>query len=84
MCVPFGKILNGMAVPNTVTKTLHLEKSFSPDLRTFRIREYPNYASIEDQVRTIRSFRRPVILVDDILHKGYRIRRLDPILNENR
>ena len=84
MCVPFGKILNGMAVPNTVTKTLHLEKSFSPDLKTFKIREYPNYASIEDQVRTIRSFRRPVILVDDILHKGYRIRRLDPILNENR
>ena len=83
MCVPFGKILNGMAVPNTVTKTLHLEKSFSPDLHTFRIREYPNYASIEDQVRTIRSFRRPVILVDDLLHKGYRIRRLDPILNEN-
>ncbi len=83
MCVPFGKILNGMAVPNTVTKTLHLEKSFSPDLSTFRIREYPNYASIEDQVRTIRSFRRPVILVDDILHKGYRIRRLDPILNES-
>ena len=83
MCVPFGKILNGMAAPNTVTKTLHLEKSFSPDLSGFRIREYPNYASIEDQVRTIRSFRRPVILVDDILHKGYRMRCLDPILNEN-
>ncbi|MCR4962405.1 MAG: hypothetical protein K6B40_00835 [Firmicutes bacterium] len=83
MCVPFGKILNGMAVPNTVTKTLHLEKSYAPDLSTFRIREYPNYASIEDQVRTIRSFRRPVILVDDILHKGYRICRLDPLLNEN-
>ncbi len=83
MCVPFGKILNGMAVPNTVTKTLHLEKSFAPDLTNFRIREYPNYASIEDQVRTIRSFHRPVILVDDILHKGYRMRRLDPILNEN-
>ena len=83
MCVPFGKILNGMAAPNTVTKTLHLEKSFSPDLRDFRIREYPNYAGIEDQVRTIRSFRRPVILVDDLLHNGYRLRRLDPILNEN-
>ncbi len=83
MCVPFGKILNGMAVPNTVTKTLHLEKSFAPDLTTFKIKEYPNYASIEDQVRTIRSFRRPAILVDDILHKGYRIRRLDPILNDN-
>ena len=34
-------------------------------------------------MRTIQSFHRPVILVDDILHKGYRMRRLDPILNEN-
>lgn len=83
MCVPFGKILNGMAAPNTVTKTLHMEKSFSPNLENFRIREYPNYASIENQVKTIKSFHRPVILVDDILHKGYRMRRLDPILNEN-
>ncbi|MCR5034048.1 MAG: hypothetical protein K6B42_01345 [Clostridia bacterium] len=83
MCVPFGKILNHMAVPNTVTKTLHLEKSFSPDLSSFRIKEYPNYAGIEDQVRTIRSFRRSAILVDDILHKGYRMQRLDPVLTEN-
>ncbi|MGI6735787.1 MAG: hypothetical protein ACOX41_00520 [Anaerovoracaceae bacterium] len=83
MCVPFGKILNGMAVPNTVTKTLHMEKSFTPDLSSFRIREYPFYAGIDDQVRTIGSFRRPVILVDDILHKGYRIKRLNPVLREN-
>ena len=83
MCVPFGKILNHMAVPNTVTKTLHLEKCFSPDLSGFHIKEYPNYASIEDQVKTIHSFRRSAILVDDILHKGYRMQRLDPILTEN-
>ena len=83
MCVPFGKILNHMAVPNTVTKTLHLEKSFSPDLSGFHIKEYPNYAGIEDQVRTIHSFRRSAILVDDILDKGYRMQRLDPVLTEN-
>ncbi|MBQ9015044.1 MAG: hypothetical protein IJ109_02890 [Firmicutes bacterium] len=83
MCVPFGKILNGMAVPNTVTKTLHLQKSFAPDLESFRIREYPNYAGIDDQVRTIRSFRREVILVDDLLHKGYRMQRLDPVIRDN-
>lgn len=83
MCVPFGKILNGMAVPNTVTKTLHMQKTFFPDLSSFKISEYPYYASIPDQVRTIHSFHRPVILVDDLLHKGYRIRSLDPILREN-
>ncbi|MDO4545519.1 MAG: hypothetical protein Q4C25_05125, partial [Bacillota bacterium] len=83
MCVPFGKILRGMAVPNTVTKTLHTEKMFSPKLDSFTIEEYPMYSSIPDQIRTIKSFNRPVILVDDLLHKGYRIKALDPIFKAN-
>ena len=83
MCVPFGKILRGMAVPNTVTKTLHTEKMFSPALDSFTIEEYPMYATIPDQVRTIHSFGRPVILVDDLLHKGYRMKALDPVFHEN-
>lgn len=83
MCVPFGKILRGMAVPNTVTKTVHTEKRFNPNLRGFRIEEYPYYSPIENQIRTIKSFNRPVILVDDLLHKGYRMKELDPILKHN-
>lgn len=83
MCVPFGKILRGMAVPNTVTKTLHTEKKFDPDLKSFSIQEYPYYSPIANQVKTIRSFNRPVILVDDLLHKGYRMKELDPVLKEN-
>ena len=83
MCVPFGKILRGMVVPNTVTKTLHTEKMFTPTLDNFTIEEYPMYATIPNQIRTIKSFNRPVILVDDLLHKGYRIKALDPILKEN-
>ena len=66
MCVPFGKILNGLVVPNTVTKTLHIQKFFEPDLSTFTIRENQFYASIDNQVNTIQSFDRPVILVDDL------------------
>lgn len=83
MCVPFGKILRGMVVPNTVTKTLHTEKMFSPTLKDFTIEEYPMYATIPNQVRTIKSFNRPVILVDDLLHKGYRMKALDPVFKEN-
>lgn len=83
MCVPFGKILRGMAVPNTVTKTIHTEKRFDPDLKDFSIEEYPYYSPIANQVKTIKSFGRPVILVDDLLHKGYRMQELDPILKEN-
>lgn len=82
MCVPFGKVLHGMAVPNTVTKSLHTEKVFEPGIKGFKIKEFPNYSPLSTQVRTIRSFQRPVILVDDLLHKGYRIKELDPIFIE--
>ena len=82
MCVPFGKILRGNAIPNTVTKTLHTDKVFAPDLRSFSIRAYPGYSPLESQIRTIQSFRRPVILVDDLLHSGNRINALDPLFRK--
>ncbi len=80
MCVPFGNILKGMVVPNTVTKSLHTEKVYSTDAKTFKITEYPFYSPIEIQVKTIKSFEKPVILVDDLMHKGYRIKEIDPIM----
>ena len=83
MIVPFGNILKGMIVPNTVTKSLHTEKVYSSDALRFKIKEYPFYSPIENQVRTIQSFERPVILVDDLLHKGYRIKEVDPILKRH-
>ena len=82
MCVPFGKILRGNAIPNTVTKTLHTDKVFAPDLRSFTIESFPGYAPLESQIRTIHSFRRPVILVDDLLHSGNRIKALDPLFRQ--
>lgn len=83
MCVPFGKTLEGMVVPNTVTKTIHTEKVFSPTLNSFDIKEYPQYATLANQIKTIKSFGRPVILVDDFLHKGYRLKSLDKYFNNN-
>ena len=83
MVVPFGNILKGMIVPNTVTKSLHTEKVYSFDALRFKIQEYPFYSPIENQVKTIESFERPVILVDDLLHKGYRIKEIDPILKRH-
>lgn len=80
MCVPFGNILKGMVVPNTVTKSLHTEKVYATDAKTFKITEYPFYSPIEIQVKTLKSFEKPVILVDDLLHKGYRIKEIDPIM----
>ena len=45
MCVPYGKIFADAIVPNTVTKTLHVEKCYAPDVRSFTIEEYPGLFS---------------------------------------
>ena len=82
MCAPFGKILRGNAIPNTVTKTIHTDKVFDPSLHTSTIREFPGYAPLESQIRTIRAFQREVILVDDLLHSGVRVRVLEPLLRK--
>ena len=80
VCVPFGSILHNQIVPNTVTKTLHTEKLFQPDMKSFRIGPFPYYMDLETQVKMLRSFDRPIILVDDLLNKGYRFKALDPLL----
>jgi len=80
VCVPFGSILYNQIVPNTITKSLHTEKLFQPDMKSFKIGPFPYYLDLETQVRMLRSFDRPIILVDDLLHKGYRFKALDPLL----
>lgn len=80
MCVPFGSILEGEVVPNTVTKSLHTEKMFNPDIKGFNIGAYPYYMNLKNQIKMLKSFNRSVILVDDLLNKGYRIRSIDPML----
>ena len=82
MCVPFGAVFKKWILPNTVTKTLHAEKYFSPDLVSHHIKEYPFYLDIENQLKMLKSYDRPVILVDDLLNKGYRIRALEPYFKE--
>ncbi|MGN0658887.1 MAG: nicotinate-nicotinamide nucleotide adenylyltransferase [Emergencia sp.] len=83
MSVPFGKALADVLVPNTVTKALHTEKYFSSRLDSFTIAESKHYSALDNQAKTIRSFNRPVILIDDLLHKGYRMNIIDPILRAN-
>ena len=82
MCVPFGKILRGKVVPNTVTKTLHTDKVYEPDLDSYSIEPFPYYSPLKSQIATIRSFDRPVILVDDLVHKADRLQALAPSLRE--
>lgn len=82
MCVPFGSILNSSTIPNTVTKTMHTEKIFESNIKDFTIKSFPFYLSLQEQAKILKSFDRPVILVDDLLNKGYRINVIEPILRE--
>ena len=82
MCVPYGKILRDRVIPNTVTKTLHTDKVFPPDIGPYSIEAFQNYQPLENQVRMIKSFNRPVILIDDILHRGGRFEVLAPRFQE--
>ena len=82
MCVPYGKILAGEVVPNTVTKSLHVDKAYTDDIYHFVIKEYPGYSGLSIQARTVKSFQRPVILVDDLLHKGYRLEKLEAVFRQ--
>lgn len=83
MCVPYGDVLDRSVVPNTVTKALHTEKYFNSDMKGFTIKEVPFYLSLENQVKTLASFKRSVILVDTILHKGYRMNVLSPLFKSH-
>ena len=82
VCAPFGQILQGYILPNTVTKCLHTEKTFNSDASEFFISNHPNYLNLDNQIKMIKSFSRPVILVDDILDKGFRIKALNPLLKK--
>lgn len=82
MSVPFGKALADDVVPNTVTKSVHTEKYFKQELGGFRIGEMREYPSLENQAAMLHSFNRPIILIEDLLHKGYRMNKITPVLRE--
>ncbi|QEK11902.1 cytidyltransferase [Crassaminicella thermophila] len=82
MCVPFGTILSRSIIPNTVTKALHTEKLFLPHMKDFLIGPFPHYPDLEIQIKMLASFNKPIILVDDLLHKGYRNNVIHPLLNK--
>lgn len=82
MCVPFGDILKRWIMPNTVTKAIHVEKYFNSTLDSYRIEAYPYYLDLRNQTKMLKSFNRPVMMVDDILDKGYRIKEIEPVMKQ--
>jgi hypothetical protein len=82
MCVPYGSMLSRSIIPNTVTKALHTEKLYSPDMKSYEIGNFPYYLDLDIQIKMLHSFGKPIILVDDTLHHGFRLKVLDPLLKK--
>lgn len=80
MCVPYGDIFKRWILPNTVTKAFHTERYYATDTKSYDVLAYPNYLPIETQAKTMRSFNRKAILVDDLLDKGYRLQAIDKVM----
>ncbi len=77
MCVPYGDIYKRWLLPGSVTKALHTERVYNTGLRYFEVLESPHYPLIEEQVAIIKAFRRPVLLIDDLVDKGLRLHALE-------
>lgn len=82
MCVPYGDVFKRWILPNTVTKAFHTERYYSTDAKRYEVRAYPYYLPLEIQGQTMKSFNRPMILVDDLLDKGYRLQAIDRVLQK--
>lgn len=80
VCVPYGDIFKRWVLPNTVTKAFHAERYYLKDLRKFEVAAYPGYLHLINQGSILKSFKRPLILVDDILDKGNRLMAFEEIL----
>ncbi len=81
MCVTYGDLFKRWRIPNTVTKALHTERFYHSDFQSYDVQNAPDYLDLDIQTRTIKSFQRPVILVDDIFDKGYRLRGIMSTFN---
>jgi nicotinic acid mononucleotide adenylyltransferase len=73
ICVPYGDIFKRWLLPNTITKAFHTERYYTPELTQYEVKSYPGYLSIEHQTKVLKAYKRPIILVDDIIDKGNRL-----------
>ena len=81
ICVPFGKILKHVNIPDVKIMPLNTEKCFDETLNNFSFREKNGYPALSTQLRIINSMDEPFVLVDDLYHKGFRMDKIREALS---
>jgi nicotinic acid mononucleotide adenylyltransferase len=82
--VTYGDIFKRWTLPNTITKAFHAERYYNTELSNYDIEAYPHYLDMNIQAKTIKSYNREVILVDDLMDKGYRFQKINQFLRQER
>jgi len=80
ICVPYGDIFKRWLLPNTITKAFHTERYYDEEIMKYDVSSYPGYISIEEQAKVLKAFDQPVILVDDLVDKGNRLKAINHYL----
>ncbi len=83
LCVPMGNVLEGKVANNIATKQLLVEREYTYDTQKFVIKEYPFEAKLEDQIKTLSSFEKRIVLVDDVVNNCHEILGIDGSLKRN-
>lgn len=71
MCVPYGHLLREGLVPNTVTRPLFVQRIYPSGMLRAEVAPLPYYDDLAQQARVLHSFRRPLLLVDEVLNRGH-------------
>ncbi|MCH4889920.1 hypothetical protein EZV73_20235 [Acidaminobacter sp. JC074] len=82
ICVPYGDIFKRWLLPNTITKAFHTERYYDEEILKYDVWSYPGYISIEDQARVLKAYDKPIILVDDLVDKGNRLKAINRYLKK--
>lgn len=73
LCVPIGSLMQNHYLPHNITMSLYIDKLLNVETNEVELREKHFYESLDRQVEYLRSFDKPVIIIDDVLHTGNRL-----------
>lgn len=82
LVVPYGDLFKRWTLPNSITKALHTERVYDNTLSYFTVEASPYHLPLTEQIKLLKSYNQPLILVDDLLDKGLRLQAIEHDLHQ--
>lgn len=82
LVVPYGDLFKRWTLPNSITKALHTERVYDGSLSYFTVEASPFHLPLAEQIKLLKSYHQPLILIDDLLDKGLRLQAIEHDLQQ--